>query len=213
MKTLLIFDLDGTLADTREDIANAVNLTRAHYRLAPLSLERVVSYVGNGSRTLIERSFSDQPDTDAATALCVFSDMYARHLIGKSRLYPGVEATLYRLHAEGVPMAVLSNKPGDLCRRIISHFQLESYFFKVIGGGDLPALKPDPGGIFHILDQCESPVAPESVWMVGDHWTDLETASRAKIKSAFCRYGFGDRKGLECNEQIDRFQNLETIIR
>lgn len=212
---LIIFDLDGTLADTRTDIAYAVNLTRNHFGLAPLSLKEIISYVGNGSEKLIQRSFHDQPNADIKAVVCEFSRYYQQYLVRETRLYPGVTQGLEEFYNRGYPMAILSNKPGDLCRQFVAHFKLDKYFIKVLGGGDLPELKPHPMGIFEILKHAQSQrkaIAREMVWMVGDNSTDLKAGAGAGVKRVFCGFGFGDKAGLECDYEIFNFSELVSII-
>lgn len=185
---LLIFDLDGTLADTRADLATGINLMRAHYGHPPLDLQTLTGFVGDGIRKLVERSLQGV-DVDIDEALALDKKFYAEHMLDETALYPGVEEGLRKLAAAGHRLAVLSNKPGDPSRAILKHLGVESLFFRIYGGGDLPQLKPAPDGIVALM--AESGVSVEDVWMIGDHHTDLEVAHNAGIKSAFVTYGIG----------------------
>ena len=215
MNNLIIFDLDGTLADTRADIANAVNLTRAHYDLPILTYEDIITFVGNGAGKLIERAFGDCPDIDTDEATETFKNYYAENLIGDTELYEGIEEGLKTLSGCGNLLAVLSNKPGDLCRELAEHFELNKYFLTVMGGGDSRALKPETSGIDKIIEKAENSGFSRNgsnIWMVGDHYTDLETAQNAGIGSIFCKYGFGDSRGLEPDHIIGSFPEITKII-
>lgn len=212
---LIIFDLDGTLADTRADLANAVNLTRAVYNLNALPLDQIIGYVGNGSKKLIERSFQDSAISDVDAVLNEYATLYAKHLVEKSHLYPGVEKTLKILHEKGHTLAVLSNKPGDFCRQIIDQFGLSDYFIKVLGDGDLKQLKPAPEGIFEIKQSAEQKkcaLNPQQIWMVGDNYTDLEAGQNAGVNRVFCSFGFGHKAGHECDHEIAEFSELLKIV-
>ena len=140
---LLMFDLDGTLIDSRRDICTAVNLLRANYDLPPLSIETVTSYVGDGIDKLVERSLRGYPvNIEKATREC--AEYYRRHLHDETTLYPGVFDGLQRLHKAGYLLALISNKPAAACREILQHFKVAMLFAVVLGGGDTKHLKPHP---------------------------------------------------------------------
>lgn len=187
-KQLLIFDLDGTLADTRADLATGINLMRAHYGLPPISMELIETYVGDGIRKLVERSLQGAA-VDVDEALELDRRLYREHMLDETVLYPGVADGLKKLASAGHALAVLSNKPGDPSRIILKHLGVDHLFFRILGGGDVPKLKPAPDGIFALIK--ESGIAAENVWMLGDHHTDLEVAHNAGVKSGFVTYGIG----------------------
>ncbi len=187
-KQLLIFDLDGTLADTRADLATGINLMRAHYGLPPISMEIIETYVGDGIRKLVERSLQGA-DVDLDEALALDKKFYAEHMLDETVLYPGVAEGLHKLAATGHSLAVLSNKPGDPSRVILKHLGVDHLFLRIIGGGDVPHLKPAPDGIFELMTL--SGIRAGNVWMLGDHHTDLEVAHNAGVKSGFVTYGIG----------------------
>ena len=185
-KQLLIFDLDGTLAETRQDLTAGINLMRAHYGLPSLDVETVTGYIGDGVRKLVERSvLGAEIDVDEALALTIRFSL--EHMFDETQLYPDVEEGLKKL--EKYELAVLSNKPGDPTRAILKHLGVDGLFFRMLGGGDLPNLKPAPDGI-EVLMQ-ESGISAENTWMIGDHHTDLEVAHNAGVKSGFVTYGIG----------------------
>lgn len=215
-KQLLIFDLDGTLADTRADLATGINLMRAHYRLPPLSLEKIETFVGDGIRVLVERSLEGAA-VNVDEALALDKKFYAEHMLDETVLYPGVAAGLKKLAAAGHRLAVLSNKPGGPSRVILKHLGVCDLFFRIIGGGDLPNLKPAPDGIFALMDA--SGVLPENTWMLGDHHTDLEVAHNAGVKSGFVTYGIGhpgkftaDQVWNGFGELVDFFVNERSVL-
>jgi len=117
-KQLLIFDLDGTLAETRQDLTTGINQMRAHYSLPALDVETVTGYIGDGVRKLVERSVQGT-EIDVDEALALNKQFYAEHMFDETQLYPGVEEGLAKL--AGYELAVLSNKPGDPTRAILKH--------------------------------------------------------------------------------------------
>ncbi len=190
MTSLIIFDLDGTLVDSRQDIATALNLTRNHYGLPPLPVETVTEYIGNGSRKLLERGLRELPNLNFKEAMDRNGKFYLDHLTDQTTLYSGVSEGVVKLYEAGFKLAVLSNKAGVFTRKILSHFQLADYFCVILGGDDLRELKPHPEGILHAMKVSGADAS--STWMVGDHSTDLEAAARGNVRSIFCNYGLGN---------------------
>lgn len=190
---LLMFDLDGTLIDSREDIAAAVNLLRQDYGLHPLPVATVTGYVGDGIDKLVERALHGHTvDLVAATQAC--ARHYRQRLHDRTVLYPGVADGLALLHHAGYVLAMISNKPSAACREILEHFGIAPLFSVMLGGGDTKFLKPEPEPLVEAMRRTGS--APEESWMIGDHRTDLEAARRARVRSAFLSCGMGE-KGRE----------------
>ncbi|HEY7924866.1 MAG TPA: HAD-IA family hydrolase [Vicinamibacteria bacterium] len=204
MARLVVFDLDGTLVDSARDIAGAVNAALAALEpgTAPLPLERVVGFVGDGARVLIERVLQHRgsalrPDR----VLPLYLEAYRERLLDTTRLYPGVPEALAELAASARPLAVLTNKPGDLSRTILNGLGVGSRFARIWGAGDVPARKPDPAGLRALL--AELGAAAEEAWLVGDSPTDVETARAAGVRAAGVAWGF-DVNGLRAAAP-DRF--------
>src|SRR5579864_1381664 len=127
---LLIFDLDGTLIDSKLDLVNSVNAARALMELSPISDEVVASYVGNGAPILIRRALGDSAsEADVQRALEYFLAYYREHMLDNTRLYPGVKDALDRLHEAGTKMAVLTNKPVRFSRSLVEGLGLAQHFF------------------------------------------------------------------------------------
>jgi phosphoglycolate phosphatase len=184
---LFVFDLDGTLADTREDLAASLNHALDFLGRPPLDLETVTSYVGNGARTLIERALGSDANPERIEAgLDSFVQDYREGCLRKTTLYPGTAATLEGLRSKH--LAVLTNKPLYHSRKILAALGLEHYFLSIVGGDTLPSKKPDPAGLHTILQA--SGVAPERTLLIGDSAVDIETARAAGVTSAFVTYGF-----------------------
>jgi len=187
-KGLLMFDLDGTLIDSREDIGQAVNLMRGEYGLTPLDVATVSSYVGDGIHKLVERSLQGHAiDITKATAVC--ARHYMEHLHDRTVFYPGVADGLPRLRDAGYALAMISNKPARACREILAHFRVDSLFGCILGGGDTEHLKPHPEPLLLAMKKLEA--VPANSWMIGDHHTDIEAARRAGCGSVFLENGMG----------------------
>ena len=186
---LLIFDLDGTLIDSRLDLANAVNATRVHMGKDPLANERVYSYVGNGAPVLIRRAMGEQAtEAELQEALEFFLEFYRDHDLDYTVLYPGVKESLERLMAAGKRMAVLTNKPVNMSRNIVQGLGVADHFFRVYGGNSFEFKKPNPIGIDTLLQ--ESGIPRERALMIGDSSVDVQTARNARIPCCGVTYGF-----------------------
>jgi phosphoglycolate phosphatase len=185
---LLIFDLDGTLIDSKKDLTDAVNATRAWHGLAPLPDDIVSSYVGNGAPVLIRRSFPHATNEELPQLLRYFLDYYREHMLDATVLYPGVREALDRLHEADVPLAVLTNKPVRFSVRLIEGLGLESHFFRIYGGNSFEEKKPHPIGIQTLM--AESGVAPDRTLMVGDSAVDVRTARNAGVQACGVSWGF-----------------------
>jgi phosphoglycolate phosphatase len=186
---LLIFDLDGTLIDSKLDLVHSVNAARALMNLEPISEELVSSYVGNGAPVLMRRALGPEAsEADVARSLDYFLKYYRAHMLDNTRLYPGVRKALDRLLEGGVKMAVLTNKPVRFSRSIVEGLGLAQLFFQVYGGNSFEQKKPDPIGIETLLG--ESGAARERTIMVGDSHVDIRTARNAGVVACGVSYGF-----------------------
>jgi phosphoglycolate phosphatase len=186
---LLIFDLDGTLVDSKLDLVHAVNATRAWMNLPAISEQLVASYVGSGAPVLVRRSLG--PDASAAEvdrALEYFLGYYRDHMLDNTRLYPGVQEALDRMLGAQNKLAVLTNKPVRFSQAIIDGLGLATHFFRVYGGNSFDQKKPDPIGIETLL--TESGVERDRTIMVGDSGVDIRTARNANVKACGVTYGF-----------------------
>lgn len=202
---LLIFDLDGTLVDSRADLAAGINHMRSQYGLGTLPLDTISAYVGSGVHDLVERSLRGT-EVPFEEALGINRAYYNSHLTVHTTAYPGVCEGIRKLSQAGHQLALLTNKPGDASRAIMQHFGLSEHFTSMIGGGDIEKLKPAPDGIHASLAKT-SMSAPQA-WMIGDHHTDLVAATNANIRSAFVEYGFGDRLCYEADVNFASFSAL-----
>jgi phosphoglycolate phosphatase len=210
---LIIFDLDGTLADTKLDLANAVNATRAEFGLPPLPNEEIYSYVGNGAPVLIRRAMGPEfSEEEIQRALEAFFVRYREHMLDHTELYPGVAESLDRLSADGVKMAVLTNKPVRFSQDIVRGLGIADHFFRVYGGNSFPTKKPDPEGVNALLAEAGAP--RENALMVGDSAVDVRTARNAGIAVCGVTYGF-QPETLAAEPPdilVDRFSDLADMV-
>jgi phosphoglycolate phosphatase len=185
---LFIFDLDGTLIDSKKDLTDSVNATRAWHGLDPLPDDIVSSYVGNGAPMLIRRSFPHATQDELHKLLRYFLDYYREHMLDATVLYPGVREALDSLHESDVPLAILTNKPVRFSIRLIEGLGLESHFFRIYGGNSFEEKKPHPVGIDMLVAECGS--AKDRTVMVGDSAVDVRTARNAGVVACGVSWGF-----------------------
>lgn len=186
---LLIFDLDGTLIDSRLDLANSVNATRAAFGRGPLPHEVIYSYVGNGAPVLIQRAMGPEAgDDEVREALEYFLDYYRNHAVEETELYPGVRQSLEKLRDAGAKLSVLTNKPVRISNVIMEHFGLSAMMLRIYGGNSFEHKKPHRVGIDTL--RLEAGAAESETWMVGDSYVDVQTARNAGVQCCGVRYGF-----------------------
>lgn len=183
MIRLAIFDLDGTLVDSRQDLYLAVRHALAAHGLPPRSLAEVTSFIGEGAARLVARAVAPaehllEPVLDSWRA------HYSEHLLDHTRLYPGVAAALASARCA---LAVHTNKPGEMARRILSGLGVADRFAAVVGGDDAPK-KPDPTGALGIMSRVGA--GPPETVLVGDSRVDLETAAAAGVRFLAVTWGF-----------------------
>lgn len=183
----LVFDLDGTLIDSRRDIAAAINRTRAGYGLVPLTLEQVVGMVGEGARVLVERALRELPAERIDEALATYLAHYRDVSLDTTRPYEGIAEMLERL-GEVYPLALLSNKSESLSRHILEHLGLAGRFRAILGGDSFPTRKPDPEGLRKAAELLG--VEAPDLMLIGDSRIDAETARNAGSLFGLVEWGF-----------------------
>ncbi|MFZ0285602.1 MAG: HAD-IA family hydrolase [Terriglobales bacterium] len=189
---LLIFDLDGTLVDSRLDLIHSVNAMLRHLDRPELPGDVIASYVGDGAPVLVRRALGDpKNDGYVKEALEYFLAYYRVHKLDYTHVYDGVKEMLTAVsHANGIrrPMAVLSNKPVVPSRAIIEALGLAEFFIHVYGGNSFPTKKPDPHGAHTILRETKA--RPEETLMIGDTSVDVITGRNAGLWTCGVTYGF-----------------------
>jgi phosphoglycolate phosphatase len=193
MGGLVVFDLDGTLVDSRLDLANSVNEMLEGFGARPLPVGEVAAMVGEGARVLVRRALAAADrDVPIDEALSRFRLVYDRRLLEHTRPYPGVADTV-RGAAARAALAVLTNKPTEPARRLLEAFDLAASFTWVVGGDSPFPRKPDPAALRHLMEQAGS--STRTTLMIGDSMIDVETARQGGVRVCVARYGFGDLRG------------------
>lgn len=186
---LIIFDLDGTLIDSAEDLAISMNATRARFQMPLLDPKLIYSFVGNGAAVLVRRAMgADASEEVVSEALTFFLKYYRKHALEHTKLYPGVGELVEQLQAGGHQLAVLTNKPVKISTDIVSALGLGTRFIRVYGGDSFARKKPDPIGITTLLK--ETGTDPADTWMIGDSGVDVQTARNAGVRSCGVAWGF-----------------------
>jgi len=191
---LVIFDLDGTLIDSRLDLVHSVNAALRHIGRPELPDDVIASYVGDGAPILIQRALGGEAADEALVrkGLEFFLSYYREHKLDHTTVYPGMALALAEIQGStnGVPrtMAVLSNKPVNPSRAIVEALGLGPFFSHVYGGNSFPSKKPDPEGVRKLL--VESSASPEEAAIVGDSHVDVRTGRNAGLWTIGVTYGF-----------------------
>jgi phosphoglycolate phosphatase len=185
---LLIFDLDGTLIDSSEDLAISVNAMLRNAGRAEISRDLVQSYVGNGAAVLVRRAFgSDASEEEVADGLAFFLKFYRKHALEHTKLYPGVRDIVEQLSGQHT-LAVLTNKPERISVDIIAALGLAQHFALVYGGDRFASKKPDPSGIEALMK--DTGISQPETMMIGDTSIDVQTALNAGVRSCGVGWGF-----------------------
>lgn len=185
---LIAFDLDGTLIDSRRDLAESANQLLGELGAAPLSIDAVGRMVGEGARVLVQRALAAVGLEETPGAVPRFLEIYDTRLLNNTGLYEGV-ADAVRRAREHARVAVLTNKPAKPSERILDALGIRDLFDDVIGGDSAFGRKPDPAGLFELMKRADAPA--DRTLMVGDSAIDHETAIRAAVPCCLTAYGYG----------------------
>lgn len=215
MKKLAIFDLDGTLLNTIEDLGHAANHALQAHGYPTHSIASYPFFVGNGVRRLIERVLPEDARTEATIdrLLVTFKQYYNDHNTDFTKPYEGIPELLSHLSSRGVAIAVASNKYQAATEKLISHFFPTLSFVAVEGQKEGVPVKPDPSIVFEILAKAKTPKA-DTIY-IGDSGVDMETARRACVDSVGVTWGFRPEKELVENHAdsiVNRPDDIERII-
>jgi phosphoglycolate phosphatase len=217
---LVIFDLDGTLIDSRLDLVHSVNAMLRHFERAELPDEVVASYVGDGAPMLVRRALGD-PEDEAffKQALEFFLSYYREHKLDHTVVYAGIPEALRKIQANGAEkndaarkMAVLSNKPVHPSRAIVDALGLGEFFVRVYGGNSFETKKPDPAGVRTLLRETNT--TPEEAMIVGDSSIDVLTGKNAGIATCGVTYGFAPHTLCEVTPDavVESPRDLEELF-
>ncbi len=213
----ILFDLDGTLADSAPDIAVALNLLLREQSLEEFSLEAVTSMVGGGVPLLIERALTalgQKPGADRTGSLAKrFLEIYTPSAAQKTELFPGVREVLENYHGEGVQMGVCTNKPEGVSNMILEALDVAHLFGVVIGGDTLPVKKPDPAPLLAAIESLECDLTHGL--MVGDSGVDALAARAAGLPVILVTFGYTQTPVQELDNDglVDSFSALPGVIK
>jgi phosphoglycolate phosphatase len=186
---LFVFDLDGTLIDSRRDLAESVNVLLTERGGRELPLDTVTAMVGEGAALLVRRALTAAGlAPDVASALPRFLAIYDDHLLIHTQPYPGTREMLDTMRLRG-RLAILTNKPQHHTERVVRGLHLDQYFEDIIGGDTAHGRKPDPAGLHYLIAQSGG--SPDTTALIGDSIVDLRTARAAGVRLCLVRYGFG----------------------
>lgn len=212
-KELLIFDLDGTLIDSSDDIVWAANMTLKEMGHETLDSEFIKSQIGWGIQSLLEKLLPEYSDALLEESRQSFIRHYLTHLTVTTAPYPGVIGTLEHLRAMGKRLTVITNKPIGPTEEILDALNMDGYFEVVLGGDNVPKKKPSPEPVFMMLERTG--VSKNEAVFIGDSAVDCEASTRAGVDIIGAAYGFRGRQELldaGCNSIIDDFTELKAII-
>lgn len=208
---LVIFDFDGTLIDSKYDIADSVNLTLKDMGLPARSSEEIFSFVGNGVKQLLRLSAGEGNDSRYEEALALFRKHYLVHCLDSTKFYAGLDTVFDVL--QGKSKALATNKSLEYTLRIVEGLGVRDSFSVIECPRDSSDLKPEPSMLFRILDQlC---VASERAVLVGDSTNDIRAAKAAGIRACAVGYGYGNREkvlALEPDFYCEKPEDLLAIF-
>jgi len=211
VRPVLIFDLDGTLVDSKKDLTASVNHIRHQFDLPVLTEEEIARFIGNGALMLIRRALGSQAtEPNVQVGLQMFLSYYRAHMLENTRLYPGVRETLDRL--TDCKLAVLTNKPVHFSCAMLDGLGIYRQFVSVYGGNSFDHKKPDPVGVYQILSDTKG--QRERTWIVGDSAVDVLTGRNAGIRTCGVTYGYATEtfKDAPPDFLIDNFSDLEALV-
>ncbi len=206
---LLVYDFDGTLVDTKDDIALSVNLTLKELGLPQKDPSEIFGYIGNGVGQLLERALGGSDYFNVEDAVKVFRKIYDIHLIDQTKYYPGCRQIVE--HFSHKKQAICSNKPEYFIKRILKEFESETLFDPIVGGDTTPVKKPDPKVLLGIVDKHQS--LPDQTVLVGDSGVDIETGKRAGVLTCGVTYGIGGKEAVkDADFVIDHIDELKELF-
>ncbi|MBI4341634.1 MAG: HAD-IA family hydrolase [Candidatus Omnitrophica bacterium] len=192
MKRLIVYDLDGTLVDTLQDITNAANHMLKRLQRPPLAAERVRRFVGRGVAQLVAECLATDDAQRITEGLAIYRAHYREHLVDHSRLYPGARELLE--HFRNRAQAVITNKPNPDSRELLRRLGVADYFLDIIGGDGPYPKKPDPAALQSTMERASA--SADETLLIGDSPIDVETGRRAGVPTVTVSHGLADAAEL-----------------
>ncbi|HWI40911.1 MAG TPA: HAD-IA family hydrolase [Verrucomicrobiae bacterium] len=207
---LVIFDLDGTLVDSLQDLAEATNHMRGQFGLPPLTAVRIRDFIGRGARELVRQALEEAPGADLDAGLSTFLTYNSDHIAAHTEPYPGVRETLTQLQAPGRVFAVASNKTEALCRKLLGVLELDGFFAAVMGADSHVEKKPLPGPLLFLMQRFGA--LPHETVMVGDSINDIAAGRAAGVVTVGCSFGYGDfREIADADYRVTAFHQIAEL--
>ncbi len=221
MKKLIIFDLDGTIIDSANDLADSINKMLIKLNRSTYDTQTIKNWIGNGASALVKRALvgkKDYLDSDIdekyfKIAKKTFLDIYKNNLTNKTTLYKGSKELIENLHHQNKILAIVTNKPKEFVKPILKHFELEHFFDTYLGGNSLKTKKPNPQPLLYILNKYN--IKKDEAIMVGDSKNDIEAANNANIDSIAITHGYNydeDISKYNPTYIVKNFKELQKIL-
>ena len=188
VQRLIVFDLDGTLVDSRRDLADSANQLLEELGGVPLREDEIGRMVGEGAALLVRRVLSAAGVSETPTALPRFLEVYSGRMLNHTRAYAGIPESVHAARRQG-RVAVLTNKPIDQSRRILAALDLQGLFDDVVGGDGPWPRKPDPASLVALMERAQT--TADATLLIGDSEIDHATAGRAGVRCCLAAWGFG----------------------
>jgi len=209
---LAVFDFDGTIIESKSDIATLANMFRKTKGLLPKPIEEIRGYIGDGVSKLLERA---APEIENVSQFKQeYLDLYLNNPVIKTELFPNVKETLFTLRDRKYILAILTNKPELITIKILNYFGMSEFFHIVIGEDSLSARKPDPITLNYIINELQADI--NQTFMIGDGINDVLVAKNAGVKQIYCKYGYGNNEEiidkLDPDFSINSFSELTEIL-
>jgi phosphoglycolate phosphatase len=207
----VLFDLDGTLVNSLDDLTDAVNHMLAGFDRRALTSGEVRGMVGKGARNLVRRALGTESPEDVERGLALFVAFNTAHIADRSRLYPSVRELLEALTGRGNRLAIISNKQESLSRLILEALGIDRFFATICGGDTFAEMKPSPLPLTSVIERLG--VSPAEAVMVGDSINDIQAGRQAGITTIGCSWGYGGPAELgEADLVADSCDEVATIL-
>lgn len=208
-KRLIIYDLDGTLVDTAEDITEAINAMLTELSVSTLSRDQIRRHVGRGLHDLVGRCLNTTDPALLSRGLRAFEAHYGAHMTDHSRLYPAARETLE--HFKSRLQIIFTNKPNPYAKDLIIALGISAYFHEILAGSAAAPRKPDPSVLLALMRDLK--VKPEDALLVGDSLIDVETGRNAGILTVILGQGFEDREALTAAQPDIMVDDMRAFLK